>query len=139
MTNVVIESIKRETKKALLVVIEGNEFWIQRRWLRAGNTLTPAGIKSYEAEMKKNQNAGVYSSKERYEMEQNEIVENIANADYQTEKAVMFKFEYTTYEYNHVTEMEYAVHNEQVKWIPKSACLPCGGITRRVWERFEWK
>lgn len=134
-----IESVKRETRKALLVVIEGNEFWIQKRWLRADNTLTPAGVKNYEEEMKKNERAGVSSSQERYNNEQNEIVENIANADYATEKAVMFKNVYRMAEYDHVREIEVHYIVTEIKWIPKSACEADGGIKRKVWNKFEWK
>lgn len=40
--------IIKSTKKAHLIKIDGIEFWIQKRWLKADNTLTPAGLKSFE-------------------------------------------------------------------------------------------
>ncbi len=38
--------IVKETKKALFIEKDGKQTWIQRRWLRADNTLTAAGEKS---------------------------------------------------------------------------------------------
>lgn len=39
-------TIKRETKKALLIEENEKTFWIQKRWLREDGTLTPAGEKA---------------------------------------------------------------------------------------------
>ena len=38
--------IVKETKKALMIEVEGLKFWIQRRWLRSDGSLTPAGEKA---------------------------------------------------------------------------------------------
>lgn len=40
------ETVK-ETKKALLLKKDNKTFWIQKRWMRADGTLTPAGEKAY--------------------------------------------------------------------------------------------
>jgi hypothetical protein len=40
--------ILKETKKALLIEKDGIQFWIQRRWMKSDNTLTPAGVKAFE-------------------------------------------------------------------------------------------
>ena len=37
-----------ETKKAVLLEKEGIKFWIQKRWLKADGSLTPAGEKSFK-------------------------------------------------------------------------------------------
>lgn len=39
-------TIARETRKALLLRENGKEFWIQKNWLRADGSLTPAGEKT---------------------------------------------------------------------------------------------
>ena len=36
------------TKKAHKLSADGVVFWVQKKWLRDDNTLTPAGVKSYE-------------------------------------------------------------------------------------------
>jgi hypothetical protein len=40
-------NIERRTERALLVTHDAVSFWIQRRWMRADGTLTPAGWKAY--------------------------------------------------------------------------------------------
>ena len=39
--------VEKETEKGLLMVRDAVPFWIQRRWLKADGTLTPAGWKAY--------------------------------------------------------------------------------------------
>jgi hypothetical protein len=66
------KSIKvvRETNKALLITKDGKEGWIQKRWMRADGTLTPAGEKAFNenamsvAEAKKIQSAKMQKQKE---------------------------------------------------------------------------
>ena len=41
-------TITKETKKALKIEKDGIYFWIQRRWLRADGSLTPAGENAYK-------------------------------------------------------------------------------------------
>jgi len=39
--------VEKKTERALLVVHEAVPFWIQKRWMKADGTLTPAGWKAY--------------------------------------------------------------------------------------------
>ena len=39
--------VEKETEKALLLVLDAVPFWVQKRWLKADGTLTPAGWKAF--------------------------------------------------------------------------------------------
>lgn len=40
--------VKAETQKGALIEKNGKDFWIQKRWIRADGSLTPAALASYE-------------------------------------------------------------------------------------------
>jgi len=40
-------TVERKTERAILMLHDGINFWIQKRWLRSDNTLTPAGWKAF--------------------------------------------------------------------------------------------
>lgn len=81
--------IIHETRKALLIQKDEKQAWIQRRWLRDDNTLTPAGVRAIES-------GQLISEIERVDNLRNQGVE-LPKPDWQSEKA--YGFDVTMKEY----------------------------------------
>ncbi len=104
--------IIRETKKALLIEnVDEVSFWIQRRWMRADGTLTPAGAAAENAAYEEIENP-----QEQQEPEAVKILASEVLAE--TEKAVRVS-----------AFVEYSGVDAQIRiWLPKSQLIERDGL-----------
>jgi hypothetical protein len=113
----------RETPKALLIEMEdGRQTWIQRRWMRADGTLTPAGQAAADKAVTKTQHAEAKQSERQAETDRrNELIDLGAPAR-SSEKAVAY--------HARVCEPHTGQVIARLAWFPKSMSPDAGSFPR---------
>lgn len=124
--------ILKETGRAKLLKKDGVEFWVQNRWLRADNTLTAAGVKSFEKAKELFEKNGGKNKNELIQEWNNKLIDLSNRVVRETAKAIMVEDECEAYD---AMNECYLIRQLNV-WVPKAALEADMKLSQRAYANF---